>query len=66
MTKNPIKGFTSIAILTALLLLAFADTGPAEHTAPIKYLMNEPVSMLDWGIYRHGKRLEHSRVLRVS
>lgn len=57
MRRKPLKGITCILILTALLFLAFADICPAEPTAPIKYLMNEPVSMLDWGIYRMGNAL---------
>jgi hypothetical protein len=37
----------------------------AEPTSSIQYLMNEPVSMLDWGIYRITNRLEKNLQLGV-
>ena len=57
MIDNPIRGITCSLLLTALLLFPPARNCPAEPAAPIKYLMNEPVSMLDWGIYRMGNAL---------
>ena len=37
-------------ILSVLIILLFVPSVNAEPTNTIKYLMNEPVSMLDWGI----------------
>jgi hypothetical protein len=39
-------------MLTAFFLFPVAETWPAEPTPAIKYLMNEPVTMFDWGMYK--------------
>lgn len=46
--------------LTTALLAFFIFSGicKAEPDSTIKYLMNEPVSMLDWGLFQLEKRLE--------
>ena len=52
------------------LPLFCSQTVLSEPTPTIKYLMNEPVSMLDWGIYNMAQRLrplqEHKDVGDVS
>ena len=51
------------------LPLFCSQTVLSEPTPTIKYLMNEPVSMLDWGIYNMAQRLrplqEHKDVIHV-
>ena len=48
-----IKHFT----LATFFFFVCVGVCQAEPTASIKYLMNEPVTMLDWGIYRMGNAL---------
>ena len=52
MTKKRIQGVSCLLMLMAFFLFAFAETCPAEPNPTIKYLMNEPVTMLDWGMYK--------------
>jgi hypothetical protein len=54
--KYPIKGATirknKNIILFLTILLSFAGIAHAEQTKTIKYLANEPLTLLDLGIYR--------------
>lgn len=45
-------------IIFVFSVFCIVDTSMAEPTANIQYLMNEPVSMFDWGIYRLDKYFE--------
>jgi len=45
-------------ILTIALLLTWVSGGYGEPSPAIKHLMNEPVTMLDWGMYRLSRYLE--------
>jgi hypothetical protein len=44
-------------ILSAMILLLSVGVCTGEPDAVMKYLMNEPVSMLDWGLFRLDKGL---------
>jgi hypothetical protein len=45
-------------IIFVLSVFCIIDTSMAEPAAKIKYLMNEPVTLFDWGIYRLDKYFE--------
>lgn len=50
---------TSIISVSAVALLAVATSAAVAEPSRIpKYLMNEPISMFDWGIYKADKKLE--------
>ena len=44
--------------MKALILALFATAAVAEPGPVVKYLMEEPVSMWDWGMYRMEESLE--------
>jgi len=47
-----------IIIAVFLLLLASFQISHAEPTKAVTYLINEPVSMLDWGLYKLKEELD--------
>lgn len=49
-----------IILLLVLILPAVASGEPTETP---KYLMSEPMSLMDWGIYQADKKMESFRVL---
>jgi hypothetical protein len=49
-------------LIFVIPFFCIVDTSMAEPTPNIKYLMNEPVSMLDWGIYRLDKYLANIHI----
>ncbi len=54
--KKPIKSATILKnkniILFLTILVSFAGISHAEQTNTIKYLVNEPLTLLDLGLYR--------------
>ena len=46
-------------IISAIIFLLFSGICNAEPDSTFKYLMNEPLTMLDWGIYRMQKSIEN-------
>jgi len=52
MAAKPRHQVFLIPMLVPLLLFSIVATCPAEVTPTITYLMNEPVTMLDWGMYK--------------
>jgi hypothetical protein len=46
------------AILIALIIFLFSSFSIAEPSKSFKYLMDEPISMLDWCCYQIGKVIE--------
>jgi len=46
------------ALITVIILFIFVSPCNAEPDSTIRYLMNEPISMLDFGLYRLGLELE--------
>ena len=44
-------------ILAAVLLIGLASKAWAEPSSEIKFLMDRPVSMLDWGMFKLERQL---------
>jgi len=67
--KNPIKSATILKnikiILLLAILLSFAGISHAEQTNTIKYLANEPLTLLDLGIYRLNRLVKEDPYGRV-
>lgn len=55
-------GIKKTALLISLLCISITDSAFAEPSPTVRYLMNEPVSRLDWGIYQLQKELEELNV----
>lgn len=47
----------------AIILLSMASISYAEPTPAIKYLMNKPVSLFDWGVHHID---EHLKVMHIT
>lgn len=52
MTIKRIQGISCLFMLMAVLLFPVAETCVGEPSPTVQYLMNEPVSMFDWGMYK--------------
>jgi len=52
MKKKRIREISCFLVLMSFFLFPRAETFSAEPNPVIKYLMNEPVTMLDWGMYK--------------
>ena len=44
-----------------LMVFAASSSAFAEPSPTVRYLMNEPVTMLEWGLYNLGKRVQGFR-----
>ncbi|MEJ1418242.1 MAG: hypothetical protein RPU91_14360 [Candidatus Sedimenticola sp. (ex Thyasira tokunagai)] len=53
------------SVMRYLIILALVWTGctQAETNKAIDYLMSEPVSLFDWGVYKAGKKLDSVEVV---
>ena len=47
---------------TALILIVIPLMAHAEPTKTINWLMNEPISLFDWGIYKTDKKLAELKI----
>jgi len=52
MTKKRTLGISCLLMLMVFFLFPLAETCSAEPTPTIKYLMKEPITMLDWAMYK--------------
>lgn len=68
--KNPIKSATILKnkkiILFLAILLSFAGISHAEQTNTIKYLVNEPLTLLDLGLYRLNRMVNEDPYGRAN
>lgn len=65
-----IKGGKVLAALSIILpMLAFPAIVSGEPSKTPRYLMSEPMSLFDWGIYQAGQRMNsfrHSNLFAIS
>ena len=52
MTKKRTLGISCFLLLMAFLLVPLTESFAVEPAPTFKYLMHEPVTMLDWGMYK--------------
>jgi hypothetical protein len=60
------EGFVMEKIIYLVLFTLLSSSSNAEPSSTIRYLINEPMSMLDWGLYRIQLDLNRIRSLTPS
>ena len=59
--KTLSHGKIFVALLAILPILSFSGTASGEPSKTPRYLMSEPMSLFDWGIYQAGQRMNSFR-----